>query len=141
MDPLAAKVAGRCAAAEEAEERSTADGVLFESDLLEVPAEERATWKGYRLTERHAEYTPELWEEGDTDKRRTDRHQFRTLDALVKHLGDQKFVGWLESMLEGKPKKDRKGTVTQLHCEVERQDGRPLSREEREFLSSRLKLR
>jgi hypothetical protein len=143
MDPLAPKVAQRFAAQQDEDEiRSLADGAPYESDLAVFSSEDRPHWKGYDLILHHAFYSPEEWDDGDTDNRKQENAgPFLSLEALLKHLGPLKFE-WLEDgTLGGKPKKERKGTVTQVDAVISRKDSKPLAYEERKFLRDKLKLK
>lgn len=146
MDPLAHRVVARFlrATQDDDEPRSAKDGVLFESDLNELVPEEKAHWKGYSVRLNQATYSAEEWEDGDTADRTQHEKAFLTLEALAKHLEPMKWEKWLdrrEGVLDGKPKKDRKGGVTQADATIERKDNMPLNHEEAEFLASRLKIK
>lgn len=144
MDPLASLVVRRFLEAQE-EPRTMADGVVYESDLHDLTPEDKAHWKGYSLRLEHATYSKEEFEDiGDTANRKTEHAgPFTTLEALAKHLEPLKWAEWLDpaqGLLGGKPKKDRKGGATQTDAYVERKDGAALNREERDFLSGKLKI-
>ena len=141
MDPLAPRVARRFLAGQGDEPRSIADGVIYDSDTLTPEA--KPHWKGYELVLNHATYSPEEWDDGDTANRKQEAKTFTSLEALVKHLAPFKFAEWVDrsrGLLGGKPKKDRKGGVTQTDASVGRKDGQALNHEEHEFLSDRLKV-
>ncbi len=141
MDPLALKVARRHIAGEEGP-RSLADGVIFDADLKDLAPQEAHAWRGYELRLNHATYTVEEWDEGDTANRKQEHLSFVSLEAAVKHLVPYKFESWLDhSTLSGKPKKSGRGGIVQVDAVVDRKDARPLNTEERDFLSTRLKIR
>jgi hypothetical protein len=134
MDPLAPKVARRFLA--------TQEGVIDDDDLKALDPKAAHAWKGYELRLIHHLYTKAEWEESEEPVTRQEHvgGSFVTLESVTSRLEHLKFDKWLNGFLAGKPAKSPR-LVTQVDAEVTRKDGLPLSADERDFLSSRLKIR
>lgn len=143
MDP-AHKVASRWLRAQEEEPHNPSEGVL-DNWQLEALADKSA-WKGYRYSAAQWTWKAENYEDADEPDDwgdQTKKGPVMTLDEVLEEVSktSQRWDSWIDQdAFQSKVKKTKKD-VTQIIINVERVDGKPLSREERKHIERKLRLK
>ena len=129
---------------EEEEFTDPSNGVITEWDYENL--QDKSTWKGYRYKLLVWTWAAEYYESQDEPDDWGDNRYHGpvlVLEALIEKLkkASSKWDEWFsEDSFQSVPKKTKK-TVTQVIVQLERMDHKPLSWEERQYITKQLRLK
>jgi len=132
------------------EESNDVITVLTDEDYENLNEEQKLNWKGYYYKMSYEVVTPESAEEGDAEDRGWIEEKSEPCNSIEELLKDSdvKYKNWTEwsstnpssnSWLISEPDQDfQSGADTSYNLWIKREDGKPLSKEELQYISEEL---
>lgn len=132
------------------EESNDVITVLTDEDYESLDDATKATWKGYHYKMAYEVVTPESAEEGDAEERGWSEEKSSPCNSIEELLKDNdiKYKSWTEwsstnpssrDWLTSEPDQDfQSGADTSYSLWVVREDGKPLSKEELQYIGEEL---